>query len=379
MKISDVENLIEASHQADDSVLIVGVHGLGKTDVIKSWAKNNNVHLEVLYLSNQEVGDLIGLPKITEVHGELVTTWTVPIWLQKLQEASSNGQKTAIFLDEFSRAPLDVRQCALQLVLDKKIHQHKLPVTNNTETMIIAADNPDDGNYQVEALDPALLDRFLVADVEPDVPAWLDWAREHKINNIVRSFIADNPTKLFFSPEEGSESKITATGRSWAKLASYIDIIDNIKPILHYPIIKGKIGDALAAQFLNYLNNYKKMISVEDIENLTNNLLEKGADIKVLEKSVKELIENIEPIQKTELTESLYQKFITKDSYKDAMPLMAMLYALDVEILVAILKKIRDKEEQNPNKNLYLKLAKFDEEMNNKKLFIRMVNQIKGI
>ena len=279
MKMQDLGNLLTAAHQADDSVLLTGLHGIGKTEIAIQWAKENNIHMEVLYLSNQEVGDLIGIPKVSKVNGEDVTLWTVPIWLQRLNEAAEEGKRTAVFLDEFSRAPLDIRQAALQLVLDRKIHQHHLPVVNGQRTFIIAADNPDNGDYAVETLDPALLDRFLSIPVEIDVQGWLDWARGKNVNKIVRAFIADNPSKLHFMPEEGSDDMIGATPRSWTKLAAFIDNINDIPKELHYPIINGKIGKALSAQFLNFMNNYKSMISIEDIEALVKELSEKGLSL----------------------------------------------------------------------------------------------------
>lgn len=365
MNIQDVKYVLTASQKVKDSVLMIGYHGIGKTDIVKEWAKENDIYLEVLYLSIQEPADLAGIPYNRVVNDKQIEYWSTPSWLDNMYNASKEGKKCALFLDELSRAQLDVRQTALQLVLDKKIHQHSLP----EDTLIIAADNPDNGDYQVEALDPALKDRFLVIDIEIDVKTWLDYANIHNINKIVKSFIVDNPNKLYFKPDEGANDDITATPRSWTKLASYIDIIDNIPREVYYPIIRGKIGSALAAQFLNYMNNFKNLISVQDVEALVDSL--KSRKIEDIGKAVKELLKDSEASQKTELCESLVQKYIVQDNVKDAMPMMAILYALDVEILTAFLKNYSSTKPTE-----YNKISKFDKVLNNKKLFYKLVQKL---
>ena len=88
MKMQSINPLLSAAHQADDSTLIVGKHGIGKTEIAIDWAKEHQINMEVLYLSNQEVGDLIGIPETTDLNGKRVTMWTEPIWLQRLHEAA---------------------------------------------------------------------------------------------------------------------------------------------------------------------------------------------------------------------------------------------------------------------------------------------------
>jgi len=369
LKISEVKPLITQVQQANDSMLMTGVHGIGKSEVVEDWARENDVHLEILFLSNQEVGDLIGIPHNETVDGRVIEKWSVPSWLDRINQANKEGKQTALFLDEISRAPSDVKQAALQLVLAKKIHEHQLPKLNGIDTVIIAADNPDNGNYQVEPMDPALLDRFLSVNIEVDVEAWLEWARINDVNKVVRSFIADNQSKLHFMPEEGELSdNISATPRSWSKLGKYID---NDMPIeLQYSIISGKIGKAIAPQFINYIANYQSIISIEDIENLTFTMLEKTKDIEKIGKAIKELTEESEAIQLTEITMGLLTKYIDKD-VKDSYPLMGMLYGLNIEILVSLFRKI-----SSENPAAYKKIVDFDVKLNNKMLFTRAASAI---
>ena len=367
MKISDSKHIFTAAMYAEDSILMTGLHGIGKTEVVREWARENNIYLEPLYLSSQETGDLIGLITLTDG----VSTWAQPSWLDRMNKAAANGQHCVLFLDEISRATLDVRQAVMQLVLDKRIHDHHLPVVNDLQTLVIAADNPDNGSYAVESMDPALLDRFLSIDVEVDVEAWLDYARATNVNTIIRSFIAENPNKLYFVPNEGSVCNISATPRSWVKLSKYIDNINNIPNIAHYNIIKGKIGTALAAQFLSFMQNFSKMVGIDNVEKLTSTLLKSTKDVEKIAEDIRELIQDLEVVQKDELVSSLINKYTALEA-KDSYPLLCTLYALDFENLAGVLKRY-----QTTQSDKYLKIAEFDKELNNKKLFLRLISAVK--
>ena len=282
------------------------------------------------------------------------------------------SKSPVLFLDEFSRAPKDLHNACLQLVLERKLHSHILPYVNGARTMIIAADNPDDGNYSVESLDPAVSDRFLAIDVEVDVQGWLDWARKNKVNDIVRAFIADNPSKLYFQPDEGNDSNIGATPRSWAKLGKFIDSFDNISPDLHYSIINGKVGKSIGLQFYNFYENYQSIISVQDVEDLITKLYKKELTLEKIGSGVNELIKDSEVIQQTELTKSVIQKYIgSKPDTLDSTILLGMLYGLNTEILSSVLKGLGSSDE-----TVFFKITKLDEVMNNKKLFLKLVQNI---
>lgn len=371
MKLSEIKPILTAAQRVQDAIRMTGLHGIGKTEIVREWAEENDYHLESLYLSNQEVGDIVGVPHNELINGIMIEKWSVPSWLQRMREASENGKHTVLFLDEFSRAPLDVRQAALQLVLDKRVHEHDLPTTNNLKTFIVAADNPDNGDYQVEALDPALLDRFCSIDVEVDVEGWLEYARNKNLNSIVRAFIADNPSKLHFTPDSSNDD-IGATPRSWAKLSQYVDNFDKTPRESHYSIISGKVGKAISAQFINFLNNYTTMVSIEDIENLVKKLDNKNLNIDQIGLGVKELTKDSETIQITELTYSIVNKYINEKSNTiGSKVLLGMLYSLNIEILVSVFKKLASE-----NNNNYQKLVKLDTDMNDKKLFIQAASAI---
>lgn len=361
MNIQTTKQVIQAAVLADDAVIMEGVHGIGKSEIVKQFAQENGYHLEELFLSHQEVGDLIGIPHMIESEGTQITTWSVPIWLQRIYKAAAQNKPTILFLDELNRAPIDVRQSALQLVLERQIHEHVLPEVNGQRTMIVAAINPTD-QYQVDELDGALMDRFLHVKVEPDVQAWLAWASSKGINAIVRNFISEHPNRMWWQPADGG---IGATPRSWTKLAKLMDFADTIAPEIVYEVMKGKIGEEIGSQFYQYYKNYSSVITIKDIEKIVNDNSEKVQNVEELAEIIAEFIKDAEVIQKSELATQLKDKYNKK---KDKLPFAAYLYALEIEISAGFLKAFRKDEPE-----AFKEFVAFDTELNNKRLFTRLV------
>lgn len=361
MDIQTAREILSAAALADDAVIIEGVHGIGKSGIVKQFAEEENYHIEELFLSHQEVGDIIGIPNTVELNGVTVTTWSVPIWLQRMKTAASTGKKCVLFLDELNRAPIDVRQSALQLVLERKIHEHELPSVDGERTFVVAAVNPSD-QYQVDELDPALLDRFLHILVEPDAKAWLSWARRKNVNQVVRDFITEYPDRIHWTPADGG---VGATPRSWAKLGDFMDKVNQIPEGILFQIMKGKVGAELASQFYTFFRNYANVVKLKDIEDIVNEHKDSVSTVEELAEFIRDKIRNTESIQKSELAQQIRDKYVKE---KDMLPLLAYLYALDVEICVAFLKGFRQDDASG-----FKRLVALDAEINNKLLFSRIV------
>lgn len=361
MDIKSASAIIKAAVTADDTVILEGKHGIGKSQIVKQFAEENGYHLEELFLSHNEIGDLIGIPHTIERNGKNITTWSVPIWLQRMYENAEKGIPNILFLDELNRAPIDVRQSALQLVLERKIHEHNLPTVENMRTMVVAAINPAD-DYQVDELDPALLDRFLHVMVEEDSKAWLEWARKAGVNEIVRDYIAQYPDRLHWTP---ADNGIGATPRSWAKLGDFMDNIKEIPEDIIFQVMKGKVGSEIASQFFSHYKNYVDVIKVEDIVKIVEKNKDK-LDIEAVAELISKKMKKTEAIQKTEMAHQLASKFMHTDNVHVFLTYM---YSLEMEIRIAFLKGYRKDEPE-----AYKKLADVDGEINDKNLF-KKINQ----
>ena len=377
--MKNLEALLEVCQEADISVLVKGVHGIGKSERAESYARNNNHHCEVLFLSHQETGDLIGIPEVTDG----VTNWSVPVWLKKMYDAEKRGQKCVLFLDELNRARLDVRQSALQLVLAKQIHQHFLP----KDTLVIAAVNPDD-DYQVAELDIALNDRFEVVELKPDAIEWIGWAKNNGIKEVIISFIADNPDKIWIRTENELNHP---TPRSWAKTSNFLRTLDNknydkeVKESLIHTFLVGKIGRSVGSQFLAYLKE-RDDLNIERIEEFCKKIKsKKKRDIGKTVEKLKSQIETVEVIKLSYIAQEMVKKYIPtvenltpEEGFEKCYPLMAFLYSLPLEVLHSILKSIKEPED---TRFLYSELVRCDSfedgDMRPKELIKRILDKMK--
>jgi MoxR-like ATPase len=155
---------------ANVSVLLRGNHGIGKSQVIKQLGRRIKDVLKMpsfetidRRLSQMTEGDMIGLPS---TDGE-TTRFNPPDWYKR-----ACTMPVLLFLDELNRATPEVMQAAFQIVLDRELNGWKL----HPETRVYAAVN-DSASYNVNEIDPALLDRFWCIDLSPTHADWLDWAR----------------------------------------------------------------------------------------------------------------------------------------------------------------------------------------------------------
>lgn len=335
MKISAMKDVFKVAHFSNDAVRMVGLHGLGKSQIVEQFAKENGYHIETLFLSQNEVADLIGIPDTKDG----VTYWTKPVWLKRMEDANKEGKHCVLFLDELARAPIEVRQSALQLVLEGRIHEHKLPVLDGLRTLIVAADNPAD-QYQTDELDAALLDRFGNYEVTVDVQGWLKWARLNNINPVITDYIAEYNDKLHFIPEDDTDKG--ATPRSWAKLSDIINNAEkmNVSKSIFSEMINSKLGSTVGYSFLHFYNDYIKVIKPEDIK--------KAIDVENLEESAqwfenkaKDLGRNvtgsIEALAASELANKI-KDLITNEKSIWNHVLTIYLDSLNVEVLTSIIK-----------------------------------------
>jgi hypothetical protein len=375
----NLETLFDLCQESDISVLVKGVHGIGKSQRAEAYAKNRGYLCEPLFLSHQETGDLIGIPEVKDG----VTYWSVPVWLKRMYEAQERGQKCVLFLDELNRARLDVRQSALQLVLCKQIHQHVLP----PGTLVIAAVNPDD-EYQVAELDVALNDRFVVIELKPDTEEWIGWAKNNSIEEVVISFLADNPDKLWFKTENELNHP---TPRSWVKTSDFLktnksrNLDKEIRDSIFTAFLNGKIGRSVGTQFLAYLRE-RDDLNIERIEDFCKKI--KNKKKREIEKTIekfKPLIDKVEIIKIQYITQEMIKKYLPlvekltpEEGFEKCYPVMVLLYSLSLEVLHSVLKSIKEPED---TRFLYSELIRCDSfedgNMRPKELVKRILDKMK--
>lgn len=169
-----VLDVLDVAYRARRAVLLEGATGIGKSQIVAQFAARRGIETRVLDLSLLEPPDLVGLPVIANGRTEYACPAELP-----------TAGRGVLMLEELNRAELPVMQPALQLLSARRLHGYELP----EGWMCIAAVNPEDDDYQVHALDPALRARFLGLHVHADRESWLAWAGEAHVHPAVVSVV----------------------------------------------------------------------------------------------------------------------------------------------------------------------------------------------
>lgn len=159
------------------NVLLIALHGVGKTVSIIDLAKQRGLKFKYYSCSTLDpYTDLVGVPtprdycpacaeyfkdapKCPNCQGKTVEAL-------KMVRPREVDEAEIIFFDEFNRADPKTQNALFEIMQFKSINGEPLP---NLKACWAAINPPDDEqNYQVEAIDPALLDRFdIFIDITP--------------------------------------------------------------------------------------------------------------------------------------------------------------------------------------------------------------------
>lgn len=253
--------------QARLPIMIRGPHGIGKSQIPKQIAPKlarllkladlNYIYPVIERRASQmpDAGDLMGLP---ELDGK--TTHFLPMaWFYE-----ACIKPCILFFDEVDRGNQDVRQALFELTDSRKLAGHNL----HPDTVIIACCNGGEGNtqYTVGDMDPAELDRWLVYDVRPTQADWIAWAQKAQIADVIIEFIRSNPKHLEHTGEF-EPNKVYPSRRSWDRLnqrLSHNDWLDTCPIELQFVAASG-VGNEAAIAFTDFVKNYDKQVSLEDI------------------------------------------------------------------------------------------------------------------
>jgi hypothetical protein len=282
--IKEMKNIFKRT-PTDQAIMLEGIHGIGKSEIIKQIFLEDGYRVVTLFLGQMaDAGDLIGLPDRTEIEIKRKNpdNQQIETIIQKITEFCppkwwpfDADDKVVIFLDEFNRGKPEVYQCIFDMVLNRKLQGFTLP----EHTRIIAAQNPNDDMYDVQDLDPALLDRFNVYKFYPDVEEWIDWAVSKKLNNYVIGFI--NKNRAYLDPCDGPGASVNSntkqknisdkineilpSRRSWKKvsdiLIQYPDLLQEQDFTLLRTMLLGIVGTGATSKFSTYLKEVANQIN----------------------------------------------------------------------------------------------------------------------
>lgn len=260
------------------TVLLRGRHGIGKSAVAyqaaKIWGLDKVIERRISQLSE---GDMIGLPDrsaLKEFNGK---EWQVTKFLPTDWFLEQEFGPHLVFLDEINRGTPETMQACFQYIEKGELNGRK----KHPNTRIIAAINFSK-EYQVTPMDPAFVDRFWIADVEPDKEDWLAWARAPKDQDgggidpdIIDFIVQCNEDHFEIMPEKlasMSQHDVTPSRRSWERLNRHVTqeingqrLIELANSSAFYDVCRGFVGPEAARALSKFLVDNGQNVTPEDV------------------------------------------------------------------------------------------------------------------
>lgn len=245
----ELQELLKLAYAAKRAVMLLGHTGVGKSESIEESAKQLGIDYICRDLSLMDGPDLTGIPR--EKDGR--TVYAVPSFLPK---EKTNG---LLCFEELNRAPRYTRAPCLQLLTARRLNDYVLP----DGWLPVAAVNPgeDDDYCDVDELDKALLARFMVVDVVPDVRNWLAWATKNNVHPAVIAFVKGTP-EIFEKPKSNP--------RSWKYVSDVLKTHEqkNVAESVLFAAVYGYV-EKLAQGFLSFYSK-KGALEVPSPEQILN-------------------------------------------------------------------------------------------------------------
>ena len=249
-------NALQSAGQRGVPVLIWGTHGLGKTQIVRDYALENNWKIAYCAPAQfEEMGDLHGLPTLMDpdktISGDEYTIYSPPEWVPKEEGPG------ILLLDDINRADDRMLRGVMQLLQNFEMLSWKLP----PKWQIVATANPDNGEYSVTPMDDAMLTRMMHITLHFDVKIWSEWAQSSGLDPRGIDFILTYP------------EVVTGKRTTPRSLAQFFDQIYHI-PDLHadadivLTLAKSTLDDNTVSAFMGFIqDDLTRLIDPADILN----------------------------------------------------------------------------------------------------------------
>lgn len=242
--------------QKQTPVCVWGRHGIGKTELVEKFARENNYKWAYIAPAQfEEMGDLVGMPKVVEmVDGHSVTKFMPPAWVP--QEEGPG----ILLIDDVNRADDRILRGIMQLLQNYELVSWKLP--KNWQIVLTA--NPDGGDYSVTPMDDAMLTRMMHVTMEFDVKEWARWAERKGIDERGINFVLTYPEVV-----TGDRT----TPRTLVQFFNAIALIPDLAKELSLVQMLGDscLDSSTVSSFISFINsNLGKLSTPEEIINAKN-------------------------------------------------------------------------------------------------------------
>lgn len=259
LKPREVRAAVISCMEAGLVPFITSSPGLGKSSIVAQIAKDYDLELIDLRLSQCAPEDLMGLP-MKEGQGLSARATFVPFSTFPLEgdEIPTGKDGWILLLDEFNSASKSVQAAAYKVVLDRMVGQAKL----HPNCFVVTAGNLMTDRAITTQLSTAMQSRLVHLEMSADHQDFMDYAMKAGFDHRILGFLEFQPSKLHsFKPDH--QDKTFACPRTW-EFASRLIKGKEFEQI-RLPLLAGTLSDGVAVEFHAFMEEYGKLPSYRAI------------------------------------------------------------------------------------------------------------------
>lgn len=252
ISINDCAAIIKETGM-ENTYMIRGEMGTGKSSILSSIAKQLPHHVPVMFdCAIASMGDLF-LPYISDGMTKFAPSQRI---------FPTKDKPLLICLDEMGKAPTDVINALLPMLLERRLAEHPLPPGS-----IVFCTTNETGEGLGDNIPPHAVNRMGVLDMrKPSVSEWVEWAMDNAVAPEVIAWVEATPTCMesfentnsvsdnpfIFHPER-RQGEPFVSPRSLARASAPIKARGHISPAALSASLGGIIGEAATASMQTFL------------------------------------------------------------------------------------------------------------------------------
>ncbi|CAG9254990.1 MoxR-like ATPase [Paraburkholderia unamae] len=250
VNVSQLKALLTAYVPKRLPVLITGRPGIGKSDIVEQVSDALDHDLMISHPVVEDPTDSKGLP-FAAADGR--SARFLPFG--DLEHALQPRKRPLIwFLDDLGQASPAVQAAKMQLLLARRIGEHRLP----DNVTFLAATNRRNDNAGVSGILDPLISRFAtVVELEATIEEWTAWAVANDVAPELIAFLRFRPGLLSVQ-KTSRDIEATPSPRSWGFVAKTMGVVPKDLELISYA---GSVGEGAAGELMGFIQIYRQLPS----------------------------------------------------------------------------------------------------------------------
>lgn len=251
MRPEKLLSFLTASIKNGRRILIKGMPGIGKTDIVDQARNAANADMVLMHPAISDPTDFKGMPALTAGGKE---AHFLPFGdLSRLCKANS---LTVAFLDDIGQAAPAVQAALMQLILARSVNGTHL----SPHVVFIGATNDTTHMAGVSGMIEPLKSRWdTIVQLEVNVDDWSLWAFDHDMPADLIAYLRSYPQSLCdFKPTK--EIKNGPCPRTWASVGKWVN-----DGVTDHEVLAGAVGEAEAVKYSAFRIMQQHLPSLDDI------------------------------------------------------------------------------------------------------------------